>query len=77
MRPKLVKSDLKETVPARRGAAFPHDREQTPPTRKDRWPKQPGSRSTHVPRAISRGANEQSGGRDRAERQGRRRAPSA
>jgi hypothetical protein len=74
MRPKLVRSDLKDIKPSRSGAAFPHDQEQTPASRKDRWPKPPGSRSNHVPHAIELGTNELRGGRDRVERRGRRRA---
>jgi hypothetical protein len=72
---KLVKSDLRDITPSRLGAAFPHDREQTPTSRKDRRPKLPSSRSNHIPHSIPRGTNELRGGRDRAERLGRRRAP--
>jgi hypothetical protein len=67
-RPKMVRSDLKDITPGKTGAAFPHDLEQTPPRRKDRWPKPIGSRSNHTPRAIARGTNERRGGRDRVER---------
>jgi hypothetical protein len=70
---KLVRSDLKDITPSRAGAAFPHDLEQTPISRKDRHPKPASSRSNHVPHAIPLGTNELRGGRDRAERQGRRR----
>jgi hypothetical protein len=66
--PKQVRSDLKDVTPSRAGAAFPHDLEQTPPTRHDRWAKPPGSRSDHVPHAIGPGAREPRGGRDREER---------
>jgi hypothetical protein len=66
--PKHVKSDLKDVTPGAAGAAFPHDREQTPPSRKDRHADEAGSRSDHVPHAIPRGENEQRGGRDRSER---------
>ena len=68
---KRVKSDLKDVVPARAGAAFPHDREQRHSSRKDRHPEPRGSRSDHVPRATSRGANEQRGGTERTERKRR------
>src|SRR4051794_20240757 len=68
MSAKRVKSDLKDITPGKRGAAFPHDREQSAPTRKDRWPKPFGSRSDHVPHAVPRGTNEPRGGRDRVER---------
>ncbi len=70
-RPKRVKSDLKDVTPGRAGAAFPHDQTTTPLTRKTRWPKKPGARSTRIPRAIPRADPEQRGGRDRAERKGR------
>jgi hypothetical protein len=69
--PKLVRSDLKDLTPSRRGAAFPHDREQTSPTRKNRRRLRQGARSTHVPRAVPRAENERQGGRNRAERKRR------
>jgi hypothetical protein len=76
-RTKQVKSDLKD---ARRTRSvepeFPHDRDQTPPSRKDRRPLQTSSRSDHVPHAVRRGDNEKRGGRDRKERPGRRRVQS-
>ena len=77
-RPKPVKSDVKDVTPSRRAAAFPHDREQTSPTRKDRRPQGAAARSDHVPRAVPRGTNELRGGRDRSERRnsrGARRSP--
>jgi hypothetical protein len=70
-KPKRVASDLKDVAPGRWGAAFPHDREQTSPVRRDRRPKAAGDRSNDVPRATPRGDNEQRGGRDRTERKRR------
>jgi hypothetical protein len=70
--PKEVRSDLKDISPSRRGAAFPHDREQTSQTRKNRRRLAAGARSTHVPRAVPQGDSERRGGRDRAERKRRR-----
>ncbi len=74
--PKEVKSDLKDLTPSRRGAAFPHDLEQTPPTRKNRRRSPPGSRSDHVPHVVPRAGQELRGGHDRAERRRRRAAAS-
>jgi hypothetical protein len=70
--PKLVRSDLKEVSSPRPVAIFPHDLEQTSPTRKDRHPLPMGARSDHVPHAVPRGDNERRGGRDRSERRWRR-----
>jgi hypothetical protein len=70
-RSKLVRSDLKDVTPSRRGAAFPHDNEQTSPTRKNRHRLSPGARSTHTPRTIPQGDPELHGGSERAERKRR------
>ena len=72
--PKEVHSDLKEVTPERVEAVFPHDLDQTPPSRKDRHPLPEGARSDHVPHAVPRGENELRGGTDRAERR-RHRGP--
>lgn len=71
--PKEVRSDLKDVVLPKPELEFPHDLEQTQPTRKDRWPVPQGARSDHVPHAVPLGENERRGGRDRAERPGKRR----
>lgn len=67
-RPKVVKSDLKDLSPGKRGAMFPHDLEQTPKSRKNRKRKPQGSRSGNAPTAIGRPAAQRTGGRERAER---------
>jgi hypothetical protein len=69
--PKQVRSDLKDVTPGKVGAAFPHDLEQTPPSRKDRHRAEASSRSDHVPHAVPRGDREPRGGRDRTERRHR------
>ncbi|HEX8794189.1 MAG TPA: hypothetical protein VF765_24770 [Polyangiaceae bacterium] len=66
--PKQVRSDLKDVTPGRAGAMFPHDVEQTPPSRHDRQPEEPGSRQDHVPHPIDEPEPERRGGRDRVER---------
>jgi hypothetical protein len=70
--PKQVRSDLKDLTPTRRGAAFPHDREQTSPTRQNRHRLMAGARSTHVPQSVPQGDNERRGSRQRSERKRRR-----
>ena len=66
--PKQVRSDLKDLTPGRAGAQFPHDLEQTPPSRHDRQREEPGGRHDHVPHALDRPEPEQRGGHDRSER---------
>jgi hypothetical protein len=73
---KLVRSDLKDVTPGKRGAAFPHDLEQTPKSRKTRRRKAAGARSGNAPSTIARPDPERRGGRDRAERK-RRARPAA
>lgn len=70
-KPKVVHSDLKDVSPGKRGAAFPHDLEQTPKSRKTRHRKAAGSRSGNAPSAIPRADAERRGGRDRTERKRR------
>jgi len=65
---KLVRSDLKDVKPGKFGAAFPHDLEQTPKSRKTRHRKERGDRSGNAPTAIPRPDPELRGGRDRSER---------
>lgn len=54
--------------PRTKRAMFPHDLEQIPPSRHDRWPEPPGGRSDHVPHAVEHPDPERRGGRDREER---------
>ena len=78
---KLVRSDLKDLTPGKRGALFPHDLEQTPKSRKNRKRKATGSRSGNAPSTIGRPDREPHGGRERRERKShgktRRRKPIA
>jgi hypothetical protein len=68
-----VKSDLKDLTPGRAGAAFPHDRDETPPKRHTRRRRaRPSATSDRVPHVVPRGARERRGGSDRLEE--RRRA---
>jgi len=73
---KLVRSDLKDLKPSKRGAAFPHDLEQTPKSRKTRHRKEASDRSGNAPTSIPRPDPERRGGRDRWERK-RRARPAA
>jgi hypothetical protein len=73
-KPKVVHSDLKDVTPGKRGAAFPHDLERTPKSRKTRRRKAAGDRSGNAPTSILRPAPERRGGRDRSERKRRGRA---
>lgn len=72
-RPKEVKSDLKDLTPGKAGAAFPHDLEQTPKSRKNRKRKPQGARSGNAPTSVGRPARQLTGGRDRTERKRRAR----
>jgi hypothetical protein len=74
---KVVKSDLKDVQPGKRGAAFPSDREKVKGERPNRRATSASARKQRVSRAVPEGDNEQRGGRDRAERKHRSAARSA
>ncbi len=57
--PKEVHSDLKDVHEKKepRRIVLPSDLETRPPSRHDRHPDPPGSRSDHVPHTIEQGGN--------------------
>jgi len=69
--PKLVRSDLKDLTPGKRGAMFPHDLEQTPKSRKTRHRKPRGARSGNAPSPLAWPDPQLHGGHERRERKRR------